>query len=92
MDSIGTEEFWQLYRQLPRNIRKAAQEKYALWQEDHSHPSLRFKPISQNQPVYSARVNEHYRVLGLVEKDEDTIYWFWIGTHTEYDLLIKKYQ
>ncbi len=92
MDSIGTEDFWELYRALPRAIRKAAQEKYLLWEENHYHPSFQFKPISKNQPFYSAKVTEHYRVLGLVEKDDDTIYWFWIGTHTEYDHLIKKYQ
>ena len=44
--------------------------------------------MSQRQPIYSARVGINYRVLGLLE--EDHIYWFWIGTHAEYDELFQR--
>jgi len=34
----------------------------------------------------SARVGSGYRALGLDEGD--TVQWFWIGTHAQYDKLI----
>jgi hypothetical protein len=53
-----------------------------------SQNSLHFKRVSQSQEIYSARVNLDYRVLGLLE--DDHIYWFWIGSHAEYDEIIKR--
>jgi hypothetical protein len=38
--------------------------------------------------VYSVRIGIGYRALGL-RKDEQ-IYWFWIGSHAEYDDLLKR--
>ncbi|MEH2317665.1 MAG: hypothetical protein V7K24_11195, partial [Nostoc sp.] len=46
------------------------------------------KQVSQRQPIYSARVNLNHRVLGLLESD--SIYWYWIGAHDEYDELLKR--
>jgi hypothetical protein len=37
---------------------------------------------------WSVRVGLHYRVLA-VEQD-NTLVWFWIGTHAEYDRLLNK--
>ncbi|AGY57550.1 hypothetical protein GKIL_1304 [Gloeobacter kilaueensis JS1] len=36
----------------------------------------------------SARIGLNYRALGLLE--EDHIYWFWIGSHAEYDELLQR--
>jgi hypothetical protein len=37
--------------------------------------------------LWSARVGEQYRALG---KDvEGGVLWFWIGTHADYDKLIR---
>jgi len=44
---------------------------------------LQFKRVSYHQPIYSARVDLNHRALGLWEGD--TISWFWIGTHADYD-------
>jgi hypothetical protein len=44
-----------------------------------------------NEPattIYSVRVGTGYRGMGLREADQ--IYWFWIGTHAEYDQLLKR--
>ena len=40
------------------------------------------------EPVYSARITRDCRALCLVEDDEAV--WFWIGSHAEYDLLLKQ--
>ena len=39
-------------------------------------------------PVYSARVGIGYRALATVEGD--TAVWFWVGSHAEYDQLLKQ--
>lgn len=49
---------------------------------------LRFKKIHSQLPIYSARINKDYRVVGQLE--QDTVIWFWIGSHAEYDLLLNQ--
>jgi hypothetical protein len=44
--------------------------------------------VSQSQPVYSVRIGIGYRALGLQEGDQ--ISWFWIGSHAEYDEMLKR--
>jgi hypothetical protein len=80
--------FWQHYRQLPKNIQRVADKNYALLTSDPSHPSLQFKKVGKKKQLWSVRVGEHYRALGL-DKDEGVV-WFWIGTHAEYDGMLNQ--
>ncbi len=57
--------------------------------EDPWHPGLRFKQVHASLPIYSARVGLHYRALAERQND-DTIVWFWIGSHAEYDSLLRR--
>lgn len=66
-------------------MREQADRQFALLKADPSHPSLRFKKVGRFR---SARVNPWVRALA-VESGNDLV-WFWIGTHTEYERLIKK--
>jgi len=75
--------YWPRYHSLPAEIRHAADKAFALLKENPQHPSLRFKPVGK---FWSARVTQSYRALAL--KREDGFYWFWIGTHQEYDRLL----
>jgi len=77
-------QFWKCYYDLPSTIQKLADENFALLKDNPRHPSLRFKNVGR---FCSARVGRRYRVLGVVS--EQDIVWFWIGTHSEYDILIK---
>ena len=70
MKSSVTKAFRKLLDKLPESVQEQADKTYALWQEDPYHPSLQFKRVSQRQPIYSARVSLNYRVLGLMESDE----------------------
>lgn len=88
MKSSVTKTFRKRLSDLPESVLEQAAKAYALWKEDPYHPSLQFKRVSQRQPIYSARVSLNYRVLGLLESDQ--IYWYWIGTHDEYDKLLKR--
>ena len=78
--------FWKCYNSLPHNIQKIADKNYDLLRADPSHPSLHFKKIGTKKALWSVRVGLAYRALGL--EKEDGIYWFWIGSHAEYDDLI----
>lgn len=83
MRSFLDPEFLVLYRALPADIRRQARAAYQRFKENPQHPGLRFNRVRTRSPLYSARVNDSYRVLGLLEGDEIT--WFWIGSHADYD-------
>ncbi len=87
MKSHATAQFWKLYDALPEEIRRRADKSYALWQLNPQAHGLYFKRVGQKQPIYSVRIGKEYRSLGLL--DGDTVIWFWIGSHGEYDRLLK---
>jgi hypothetical protein len=78
-------DFWTCFAQLPSHIQQTARGKYALWRSDPFHSSLRFKLIKDD--LWSVRITRGYRALGI--REGETMYWFWIGTHAEYDRLLK---
>lgn len=87
MKSQTTQSFWTHYRALPPEVRQRARHAYRLWRTDPSHPSLFFKRVKESQPLYSVRIGRAHRALGLLKGD--TITWFWIGAHDEYDRLLR---
>lgn len=87
MKSSVTKEFRKRLGELPTAAQEQAARAYRLWRSDPYHASLQFKRVSSGQPIYSVRVGLGYRALGL--RDADQIYWFWIGTHAEYDGLLR---
>lgn len=86
MKSHTTARFRKLFIALPESVREQARQAYRCFQENPNHPSLQFKRVHIAQPIYSARVNLDYRVLGVREGSE--MIWFWIGSHEEYDKLL----
>ncbi len=60
---------------------------YRLWQANPEHPSIRFKKVHPEQPIYSARVDLNWRAVGVL--DGDTLVWFWIGPHDQYNALLR---
>jgi hypothetical protein len=87
MNSKALPQFWKLYKQLPKEIRLRAAKAYRIWREHPRAPGLQFKRVNTRTPVYSVRFSDSHRVLGLLEGD--TIYWFWIGDHDEYEQILK---
>lgn len=87
MKSVTTNRFKQALQQLPEKIQIKARTTYHLWQENPQHPSLNFKQIHSREPIYSVRIGIGYRALGTV--DENTMIWFWIGSHEDYNKMIK---
>jgi hypothetical protein len=84
-----TERFARLFSQLPPEAQQQARAAYRLFLQNPRHPSLHFKQVSAAHPEYhSARVGAHYRALGIL--DDDTVTWFWIGSHEDYNNLTKR--
>jgi len=82
-----TDSFRQAYGKLPEEVRQRVRKAYRQWSADPHHPSLRYKKIHATLPVWSARVGLHYRVVGVVL--DEKMLWYFVGTHAEYDRLIK---
>ena len=83
MQSKAVAGFWEGYGRLPEKAKKAARKQYALWLKNPQHPSLRFKKVGN---YWSARVTGSYRAVGIM--DGDTVIWFFIGTHAEYERIL----
>ena len=88
MHSFTQNTFWEAYRRLPDHVQRQARESYRFFASNSNHPSLDFKRVSRRRPVYSARVSIDYRAVGVM--DQGDIVWFWIGSHDEYDRLLKR--
>ncbi len=86
MNSRLTDDFLANFAALPDAVKAQARKSYRLWKSDPSHPSSHFNRIHNHEAMYSVRVSKGWRALGLLEGD--TIHWFWIGSHAEYDRLI----
>ena len=84
MRHFASPAFWEAYRKLPENVRALADRNYALLKDNPQHPSLHFKKTGR---FWSVRVGLRHRALA-VEADEGLV-WFWIGSHADYDALIK---
>ncbi len=72
---------------LPLSVKKQARKAYQMWKINPHHPSLHFKRVDDKEPIYSVRVSNDYRVLGFLEGN--TVLWYWVGSHDEYERLLK---
>ena len=79
-----TEQFWRRYGGLPPEVRDRADKAFALLRENAHHPSLHFRKVGT---FWSARVDIIHRALAV--EDGDDFIWVWIGSHDEYDRIIK---
>ncbi len=84
MKHLASPEFWEAYRQLPAPIRELADKSFELLKAAPTHPSLHFKKVNRFRSV---RVGLYYRALGV--EIEGGVLWFWIGSHADYDKLLR---
>jgi len=84
MKQLASLSFWQRFENLPLSIQDLARKNFTILKENPEHPSLHLKRIGRYRSV---RIGKRYRALA-VEVDEGLL-WFWIGTHAEYDQLLK---
>jgi len=69
MKSRATPSFWNHYHKLPPSVQRSAKRAYARFRQNPNHPSLRFKKVHTEQEIYSVRITEDYRALGVREGD-----------------------
>jgi len=72
----------------PSAVQAKAQAAYRLWQQNPAHPSLRFKKVHTTLPIYSVRIDLDWRAVGVLAGD--TVIWFWVGSHNDYERLLAK--
>ena len=82
MRSRTTSRFWDAYAELPERVKRRARKAYELFDDNPRHPSLRFKKVHTERPIYSVRITRDYRAVGV--QKEASIIWFWIGSHEDY--------
>lgn len=88
MKSETTDKFRTAMSRLPDEVQQRARKAYKLWKENSNHPGLHFKQVHTTEPIYSVRIGLSYRALGI--KQNDTMIWFWIDSHEEYNNLVSK--
>ncbi|MHB8628976.1 MAG: ParE family toxin-like protein [Aggregatilineales bacterium] len=74
---------------MPPEIQRDLYDAYRQFQRDPYYPGLQFKRDNVRENIYSVRIGDNYRALGR-RINADLIVWFWIGTHSEYDKLLKQ--
>lgn len=80
-----TSRFRECFENLPSAVQKISKKNFELLKKDPLHPSLHFKKVGK---VWSVRAGINHRALA-VEENQDFI-WVWIGTHNEYERMIRK--
>ncbi|MEM6434645.1 MAG: hypothetical protein AAF773_12455 [Cyanobacteria bacterium P01_D01_bin.115] len=85
MKSFATSDFWRAYAKLSPKLQRQARAAYKIWRENQAHPSLHFKKVGKN--LWSVRISGDYRALALKKRND--FYWIWIGSHDEYEGLLK---
>ncbi len=85
MKSVAAADFWKCYHRLPALVRRRADKTYVIFRRNPLHLSLHFKALAAPPNHDSVRINEQYRAVAL--RDGDTLVWFWIGTHNQFDKL-----
>jgi mRNA-degrading endonuclease RelE of RelBE toxin-antitoxin system len=86
MKHFASPKFWVCYKSLPKDVRDLADKNFELLKTNPKYPSLHFKQIGN---LWLVRVGKHYRALSLDKTETEGIVWFWIGSHADYDKLVK---
>ncbi len=88
MISRTTDCFWGCYKELPEQIRNEAKEAYERFKKNPYHPNLDSKRIHSTRAIFALRVTKDYRTVEI--QQDNQIIWFWIGSHGDYDNLLKR--
>lgn len=88
MRSRTTRQFRRAFSRLPEPVKERARDAYRRFTENPNHPGLRLKRVHSTEPIYSVRITRDYRALGI--REGDTMIWFWIGSHDDYDDLLRR--
>ena len=80
----ATTRFWKYFDAFPKEVQQRAREQFEIFKSNLYYPSLHFKKVGK---FWSVRISNFYRALAI--KDGEDYIWVWIGTHDEYERMIK---
>jgi hypothetical protein len=83
--SFVTPSFRKLYSDLPAEAQKLADEKYRLFQQDPSHPSLEFQAKGK---VWTVAIGRSYRAIA--RRLGNDLHWVWTGSHEDYNNVLRR--
>ena len=86
MINCTSPRFWRHYNALLPEIRKLADKNFQLFKSNPQHPSLHFE--RKKPDLWSVHVGGEHRALA--RQLDDNLIWFWIGTHDEYERLLRE--
>lgn len=69
MKSRTTRRFREMFADLPFEVQEQTREAYRQFKQDASYPSLQFKKVHPQLPIYSARISKSYRAVGQLDED-----------------------
>jgi len=75
--------FWQMFRALPAEVKRQSRRTFRRFIRDPFHASLRFKRLRGHADCWSVRISASYRAV--CRRKGQTVYWFWIGSHANFD-------
>ncbi len=84
MKHLASPSFWERYQRLPERVQRLADKNFQLLKTNPRHPSLHLKRVGK---YWSVRIGRRYLALGI--EVPEGVLWFWIGTHAEYDEMLK---
>lgn len=94
MTSRRTATWHRLFSKLPTKAQDAAEEQYRNWKQDPNHTSVKFGPIThavfQGYQCYEARLTLGVRAICFKDTDQDIYFWFWCGSHNDFDKLVRQ--
>jgi len=77
-----TDRFIELYKNLPKSIRKKINRQIQLLAENPRHPSLQTKPIQGTNGIFEARIDINYR-LTYERLPDDTLLLRVVAKHDD---------
>ena len=83
MNSRASAAFWRRFQALPPDVQAKAREAFARFLEDPANPWLAFKKLRGFPNYWSVRATLSCRAVAV--REGDTLIWFWIGNHAEFD-------
>jgi len=81
--SHASPDFWALFNGLPSVVQQQARKQYERFAQNPFHPSLRLKAVGS---FWSVRISRSYRALAA--RRGGHFFWFWIGSHSDYERLV----
>lgn len=92
--NVRTGRFHDMLRALPKEIRKAADEAFALFVQKPNHPILGNHALTDTKKgrhrkgSKAVSITRRYRAIYVV--DGPTNIWYWIGSHEDYNNFVGK--